>query len=135
MEPLSQGMGTTTPPYYSVLGALPPKDCSAPKSTSPVCENKQVVERIWAELVNGGRLEALQELVSPNFVDHAPLPGLPSDVGGLRERLRILHRAFPDFRSTILDLVAENDKVVAFVVSTGTHREDFAGVPATGRQF
>lgn len=120
--------------YRAVLGSLPPKDRAARTSKS-LQGNKQVVERIWAELVNGGRLEAIDELVSADFVDHAPLPGLPSDVGGLRERLRILHRAFPDFNSTIYDLVAENDKVVAFVVSSGTHQDDFAGVPATGKSF
>jgi steroid delta-isomerase-like uncharacterized protein len=97
--------------------------------------NKKVVERIWADLVNGGCLSALDEIVSRDFLDHAPLPGLPSDIAGLRERFRILHRAFPDFRSTIRELIAENDKVVAYVTCEGTHKNDYLGVPATGRRF
>ncbi|HET6883501.1 MAG TPA: ester cyclase [Pirellulales bacterium] len=132
MEPLSTG--TSVPSYQAVLGALPTKN-GTERTSHSLKRNKQVVERIWADLVNGGRLESLEELVSNDFYDHAPLPGLPADVGGLRERLRILHRAFPDFHSAITDLVAENDKIVAFVVSSGTHREEFAGVPATGRRF
>jgi steroid delta-isomerase-like uncharacterized protein len=125
---------TTVPPYQPVLGALPSKNGTDPTSRS-LKRNKQVVERIWTDLVNGGCLDAIDELVSADFHDHAPLPGLPADVSGLRERLRILHRAFPDFHSTITDLVAEHDKVVAFVVSSGTHQAEFAGVPATGRRF
>lgn len=127
-------MSIPAPSFPAILGSLPPKSGNGRTSRS-LKRNKQVTERIWSELVNGCRLEAMAELVSPDFVDHAPLPGLPSDLSGLRQRLQMLHRAFPDFHSTICDLVAENDKVVAFVLSTGTHQEDFAGVPATGRQF
>ncbi len=97
--------------------------------------NKEVTRRIWRDLVNGECLENLRELVSDDFVDHAPLPGTSQDIHGLLERLRILRSAFPDFRSTIAQLVAENDKVVAFVESSGTHRGSFAGLPPTGRRF
>lgn len=124
----------TVPSFVPILGSLPPKGGNG-RTSQALKRNKQVTERIWSELVNGCRLEALAELVSPDFIDHAPLPGLPNDVNGLRQRLQILHRAFPDFHSTILDLVAENDKIVAFVISSGTHQDDFAGVPATGRHF
>jgi steroid delta-isomerase-like uncharacterized protein len=122
-------------PFSTFLGALPPRENGARSSAAPLDRNKRVVERIWDELVNGGRPDALNELVSRDFIDHAPLPGLASDLEGLRQRLQILHRAFPDFRSNIIDLVAEGNKVVAFVLSEGTHRGDFAGVPATGRRF
>lgn len=104
-------------------------------SPVPIDRVKQVARRIWSELVNGGRLEALPELVSADFVDHAPLPGLSQDIRGLRERLRLLHAAFPDFKSDIIELLAENDKVVAVVVSSGTHQGNFAGLPPTGRRF
>jgi steroid delta-isomerase-like uncharacterized protein len=101
-----------------------------------ICErNKEVTRRIWQDLVNGECLENLRELVSDDFVDHAPLPGTSQDIDGLVERLRILRSAFPDFRSTITQIVAENDKVVAFVESSGTHRGPFAGLPPTGRRF
>jgi steroid delta-isomerase-like uncharacterized protein len=133
MDSISINNGTL--PFSTVLGALPPKESTVRPTSAPLDQNKRVVERIWDELVNGGEPDALAELVSRDFVDHAPLPGLSSDLEGLRQRLHILHRAFPDFRSTIIDLVAEGDKVVAFVLSEGTHHGDFAGVPATGRRF
>jgi steroid delta-isomerase-like uncharacterized protein len=133
MESLTNG--NTTPLCSSPLRALPPKENTARSLAGPVDRNKRVVERIWDELVNGGRLDSLEELVRHDFIDHAPLPGLASDLDGLRQRLQILHRAFPDFRSAIIDLVAEGDKVVAFVLSEGTHQHDFAGMPATGRHF
>jgi predicted ester cyclase len=133
MESLTNG--NSAPRFSTVLGALPPRENTTRPSAVSLDQNKRVVERIWDDLVNGRRPESLDELVSGDFVDHAPLPGLSSDLDGLRQRLQILHRAFPDFRSTIIDLVAEGDKVVAFVLSEGTHKEDFAGMPATGRHF
>jgi steroid delta-isomerase-like uncharacterized protein len=105
------------------------------RPVSVVERNKQVTRRIWSDLVNGGRLESLPELVSNDFIDHAPLPGLSQDISGLRQRLRMLHDAFPDFRSDIIELLAENDKVVAVVESRGTHQGTFAGLPPTGRRF
>ena len=97
-------------------------------------QNKQVVRRIWSELVNGERVGSLEELVSHDFVDHTPLPGLSPDLEGLQTRLTVLHHAFPDFQSKILDVTAEDDKVVVLVSSSGTHLNSFLGeVPSQKR--
>ncbi|MBW3596867.1 MAG: ester cyclase [Planctomycetes bacterium] len=102
----------------------------------PLKQNKQFVERLWSELLNQGRVDALPEFVSPAFLDHSPLPGLSSGFDGMRDRLVLLHGAFPDFRSVILDLTAEEDKVVALVQSSGTHKGGpFLGAPATGKPW
>lgn len=46
-----------------------------------------------------------------------------------------LHRAFPDLRVTIEDLMAEGDKVVARNTVTGTHQGEYMGVPPTGKSI
>lgn len=97
--------------------------------------NKQLVRRIWRELVNGNRQQAIAELVHPDFQDHTPLPGMSSGVAGLQQRLTVLHGAFPDFRSEIERLIGEGDQVVALVASSGTHQRDFVGAPPSGRRF
>ena len=81
------------------------------------------------------RIAALEEFVSADFVDHTPLPGLPSDLEGMRIRLAVLHQAFPDFQSTILDVTAEDDKVVVLVRSSGTHKNSFLGEVPSGRRW
>ena len=100
-----------------------------------LASNQKIVHRVWDDLVNRGRLESLDELVSPAFRDHTPLPGQPEDLEGLMQRLMLLHGAFPDFHSTILDLTAEGDKVVALIRSTGTHLHPFLGEPPSGKRF
>jgi steroid delta-isomerase-like uncharacterized protein len=41
--------------------------------------------------------------------------------------------AFPDFRHTIEDIVAQGDKAVFRVTLHGTHKGTFMGIPATGK--
>lgn len=98
-------------------------------------DSKRVVEQIWEQLVNRGRLDLIGELVSRDFVDHAPLPGLAPGLEGLQQRIQLLHAAFPDVHSTIDKLVAEGDCVAAVVTTSGTHRGDFLGIPATGKRW
>ena len=44
-------------------------------------------------------------------------------------------RAFPDFKFTVLDLIAENDKVVACWNISGTHQGEYRGVAPTGKKI
>jgi len=43
--------------------------------------------------------------------------------------------AFPDFRVTVQDQIAEGDKVVTRYVMTGTHNGEFMGVAPTGKRI
>jgi predicted ester cyclase len=42
--------------------------------------------------------------------------------------------AFPDFKATINDIIAEGDKVVIRMTWNGTHRGEFMGIPPTGKR-
>jgi predicted ester cyclase len=46
---------------------------------------------------------------------------------------KMLRAGFPDNASTIEDLVAEGDKVVAYKTLTGTHSGPHLGIPATNK--
>jgi len=47
----------------------------------------------------------------------------------------MLHNAFPDFKATIEQLIAEGDKVVLYMTWTGTQEGEFMGVPPTGKRL
>ncbi len=86
-------------------------------------ENKALVRREQEELWNHtGNLEAADELFGPNQVEAA------------RQEAADFRRGFPDVVSTIEDLIAEGDKVVARWRSRATHRGEYMGVSPTGRE-
>ena len=95
--------------------------------------NKAIVRRSFEEVYNQGRLEAVDELVSKDFVAHMG----DQDVHGaarMKEYVRQLRGAFPDLNLAIDDQVAEGDKVVTRWTATGTQTGPFQGIPPTGRR-
>lgn len=97
-------------------------------------ESKALVRRFIQEAWDEGKLGVLDELMSPNFVDHNPMPGLPADKQGQKQGITMFRTAFPDLKTTVDDLVAEGDKVVLRVTSRGTHKGEFQGMAPTGKQ-
>jgi steroid delta-isomerase-like uncharacterized protein len=96
-------------------------------------DNKNIVRR-YQEAYNTANYEALAEVVvadvhTPNIVSGMQ-PGLEGAIAVHQTTLL----GMPDYHTTIEDLIAEGDKVVARVTMTGTHTADFWGVPPTGRR-
>lgn len=96
-------------------------------------ENRAVVERFYDEVISGGNLDTLDELLAPDFVEHGAPAGLPAGRDGFREFASALRIGFPDFRWSVDDWIVAGDKVVARGGGKGTHSGEFLGAPPTGR--
>ena len=97
-------------------------------------QNKSLFRQFIDEVFNQGNMSAVDELVAPDFVEHEELPpGIPTDREGVKQLTLMLRSAFPDFKATIDDMLAEGDKVVVRMTWRGTHRGEFMGIPATGK--
>jgi len=98
-------------------------------------DNKAIVRRYFAEVVNEGNLAVADELISTFYVSHYPtgydFGGGPEDV---KQIMTTVRTAFPDVHFTVEDIVAEGDKVVARWTFRGTHEHDFMGIPPAGKQ-
>jgi predicted ester cyclase len=70
--------------------------------------NKDVVQRFVKEVLAGGQLDRIDELVAPGYVNRAFGAGLEAFKGMLAG----LSAALPDRRFNIEDLVADGDAVV-----------------------
>jgi predicted ester cyclase len=97
-------------------------------------EPREIVRRFVDEYQTAADERALRELIHPDVVDHSRPPGIPPGAEGVRRQFDGFRAAFPDFRATILDQIAEGDRVVTRKVFTGTHSGDFQGIPPTGRE-
>ena len=94
-------------------------------------ENKALVRRFYEE-IDRGNLEAMDELVAEDYVDHSPppFPGLGSGRAGLKRAFEIFWEATPGYHQ-IEDQIAEGDKVVTRLTAHGTHEGDLPGIPRT----
>jgi len=96
-------------------------------------DNSTVVRRFVEEVITQGQIDRAEEFVWEDVVEQVPLPGQGPGLEGLKDVLRAMRAGFPDLVFTILEQVAEEDKVVSRFEWTGTHQGEFFGVPATGK--
>ncbi len=77
-------------------------------------ENKAIVRRLFQEVWNRGNLEVADDIVALDYVDHTrPDRELPTGLRGFKQQVNLVRATFADFRMTLEDLIAEEDKVVA----------------------
>ena len=96
-------------------------------------DNKAVLQRIYDEVFNAGKIEVIDEIVSPDVVEHEEMPGLSADREGVKQFMRAIREAFPDLHVAPQDVIASGDRVVARIRLTGTQRGEFAGIPPTNK--
>jgi serine phosphatase RsbU (regulator of sigma subunit)/predicted ester cyclase len=97
-------------------------------------ENKALVRR-FMEARAKADLNAIEEMMAPNFISHGFIPGQQPGREGLKRRIAEIAATFSNRRRFIEDQVAEGDKVVTRYTLRATHdRRELMGVAPTGRE-
>ena len=91
--------------------------------------------RRFYDLINSGDVDGFGALLADDFVEHEETPGLAPTKEGVTTFFRMYIAAFPNLRMDAEDVLASGDKVVARVRVTGTHKGEFMGMPATGKDI
>ena len=78
---------------------------------------------------NEHRFEDLAEFVARDVA----IDGIDRGLDAYVAEVRAVVRAFPDYRWEVRRLVVDAPWIAAHLIDTGTHREAFRGIPATGR--
>jgi steroid delta-isomerase-like uncharacterized protein len=99
-----------------------------------MAEYKEIAQRWFAEVMNQGNEDVIEEICAPNFVDHDPLPGTGADREGLHDFVKQIRSAFPDLETSVDDMLVEGDEIAVRSTFRGTHEGDFMGIPATGKK-
>lgn len=89
---------------------------------TPTDDSKELVRRL-VEIVNAGELDSVEQVASGELAQEAK-----RWVGPFRE-------SFPDFTMELIDVIAEENKVVAHFKCSGTHEGEWRGHPPSGRRF
>ena len=103
-------------------------------------ENKALIRRLYDEGINRRDARVAAACYSEDAKNHLRTVGR----AGMQKVFETLFRVFPDFKYSILETTAEDDRVVCKVMMSGTHRgepvlaEAFSGmlkgVAPTGRR-
>ena len=94
---------------------------------------KLTAERIPLEVLNTGNFALLDQLMTTDFVDHTPRPGVAPTRDGIKQSMIELRTALPDVRYPIEDSVSCGNEVVHRLQATGTMTGPLMGIPPTGK--
>jgi predicted SnoaL-like aldol condensation-catalyzing enzyme len=99
-----------------------PQESVNPKSGMTPTEAKEFVRNHFEEFVNRKNLDIGNVNFAPEFADHGAdvPPGTPPGAAGAIQYVSGAYKKFPDIHVKILDLIAEDDKVVVRNRWTGT---------------
>jgi steroid delta-isomerase-like uncharacterized protein len=98
-------------------------------------DNKDLVRRMYEEVWNKRNLEVAKELISPSHaMQLIDLPDAGIGPEAYARNVVQFVRAFPDLEFKVLDMVGENEKVVALWNISGTHKGEFRGIAPTGKK-
>jgi predicted ester cyclase len=99
---------------------------------SPTAEREGAYRQLIAA-VGTGCEDVVDDLLSPDFVDHNAVLGQPPGPEGFKLWIRGARSAFPDLVGTVEDVLSDAERVAGRVTYRGTHGGDFLGIRATGR--
>lgn len=118
------------------MGTTPAmQEAKNPKTGMTHSEMREFVRNHFEEFVNRKNLDIGRVNFAPEFADHGAdvPPGTPPGPQGAMQYVGGAYKKFPDLRVEILDLIAEDDRVVVRNHWTGTEadsgaRYEFSGI-------
>ncbi len=95
-------------------------------------ENKALARRFLEAVWKQGDLDAVDEMLAPDFVDHSLLPGQGSSREGYKESGAEFYAAFAIADFAIEDQIVQGEKVMTRFSLRFIHRGEILGVPPSG---
>jgi len=101
----------------------------------PLDENKKLYLRLADEVLTNKNLALADDLIAADFREHVGGEARRVGIEGFKAARLRRNAAFPDWKVTVDDVIAEGDKVVARATGQGTHLGEYMGIPPTGRRI
>ena len=98
-------------------------------------EPRGLVDRFYRLLWNEWNDEAVEAVLTPDFVFRGSLGTATVGRDGWRSYRDTVRRAAPDFHNEIVEIVSEGETAAARLVCTGHHEGVLLGMEPTGRGF
>jgi steroid delta-isomerase-like uncharacterized protein len=95
-------------------------------------ENKRIAIAVFPPAWNHGDFSPAEKYVHPDIVDHFDNS---RGIEAFKGVIKTFRSAFPDLQLTVINEIAEGDKVVHHWTMTATHKGEFQGIPPTGKKL
>ncbi len=95
-------------------------------------QHEELIRRIFDEIINAGNVDAVDELMTEDYVDHGPM-GAMHGVDAFKQMVAMWRDAVPDVHCEVETAFSEGDMVAWNVRVTGTHTGEMMGIPPTGK--
>jgi steroid delta-isomerase-like uncharacterized protein len=92
------------------------------------------VRRFFDQVWNNGSVGETGAFLAPDFVSHNTLDVAIVGPDQYAAAVSGYRAAFPDLHVTLEDVLVDGDRVAVRGTDHGTHRGDFMGFPASGRE-
>jgi steroid delta-isomerase-like uncharacterized protein len=102
--------------------------------TMNTADIKKLNQYFYDEVFRRQHVDAIDELLTDDFVEHIPAPGQAPDRQGAKKFISHMLQAFPDLDYDVKSEIAEGDMLAIVGVMKGTHSGEFLGVPGSGRK-
>lgn len=121
-----------------IVAAVMFASCNAPKNNemnTKADAQKAGVQRFYDEVLNAHNVAMVDSFCMPDFVDHNPDQGHSGKgIDDLKAGFTEFFTAYPDIHVTTNFMMADGDKVMAYVTMTGTNSGSMGNMPATNKQ-
>ncbi len=97
--------------------------------------HRQLVRQFYDVMWNQWNVETGRRILTMDVAFDGSMGVSTEGLADFFGYMDLIRRAFPDFRSHMETLVADNGGASARLMYTGTHQGDLPGLPATGREI
>jgi predicted ester cyclase len=118
-------------PFLSLL--ILSLSCTSNSQKALIDRNIDVVRK-YHEIWSNGKTKELDKIIAANFKSHFIGGFEYLGIEGAKNSVLETKKAFPDWKEEIVDIIAQDDKVVTRYRSTGTQLGNWDGIDSTGNK-
>lgn len=109
-----------------------PREPDTERLVSDMSDFKNAVRSAWVSAWDQGDVDALDEIMDPNYALQNADSGARGSLADLKQEVLEVRAAFPDLRTTIEKIVVDGNDFAIFWTTSGTFRHALRDVPPTG---
>ena len=95
-------------------------------------DGEELARRLINDVWSSGNLDAIDELVTEEYVDYYESKENVNGRDGLKKHVSGLRESFPDFGKEIKEVVATENTAALRFMATGSHEGVYEGIEPTG---